>query len=125
MKYDKKVPKEKYCQDCPSICCENLALEIDGPVNKKEIADLRWQLHFDTVKVYIKSRRWYQWVKGTCRYLTKSKKCSIYEDRPSLCRKHNPPDCELFGTFYDIMFCTPEELDNYFSKKTKRNKSSR
>ncbi|MFH2138487.1 MAG: YkgJ family cysteine cluster protein [Candidatus Omnitrophota bacterium] len=107
----------KGCNDCPAICCNNLALQIGRPANRQELDDLKWQLHFDTVKVYIRHRRWYQWVAGKCIYLTPESRCSIYENRPDKCRKHNPPACELHGKFYDVMFSTPDELEAYLKKK--------
>lgn len=50
-------------------------------------------------------------------YLDENERCKIYETRPEKCRVHNPPDCERFGDFWDVMFETPEELDAYFKKK--------
>ncbi|MCP4648516.1 MAG: YkgJ family cysteine cluster protein [PVC group bacterium] len=118
----KKTSKED-CTGCPSICCHNLALQIGRPTNRAEIDDLKWQLHFNTVKVYIRSHRWYQWVEGKCIYLTDEGLCSTYETRPDKCRIHNPPDCELHGKFYDVMFSRPEELEAYFSHKRKKKKA--
>ncbi|MDP8289495.1 MAG: YkgJ family cysteine cluster protein [Candidatus Susulua stagnicola] len=120
-----KQTSKKECMECGAICCENLAMIIGRPENKKEIEDLRWQLHFDTVKVYIHHRRWYLWVKGKCMYLTRNRRCKIYDQRPEKCRQHNPPDCEHFGDFYDILISTPDELDQYLKskKKTKTTKA--
>ncbi len=122
MKSKTKIPKNKNCQSCPAICCNNLAVGILKPVTKEEVGDLLWQLHFDTVKVYIRKRRWYQWIQGKCIYLTRGNRCSIYERRPDKCRNHNPPDCELFGKFYDVMFSTPKELEDYLAKELTRRK---
>ncbi len=118
-KKNRKTSK-KECQECGAFCCRNLAMAIGRPENREEIEDLKWQLHFDTVKVYIHRRRWYQWVKGTCMYLGPDNRCTIYDQRPDRCKSHNPPDCEYFGSFYDIMIETPDELETYLkSKKTK------
>jgi Fe-S-cluster containining protein len=105
------------CEGCPAICCHNLAMHIGKPENKFEMEELRWQLQFDTVKVYIKSRRWYQIVEGKCMYLDKDNRCSIYDHRMDKCREHNPPHCERYGKFYDIMINTPDELNEYITKK--------
>ena len=90
---------------------------IGKPANRAEIEDLKWQLHFDTVKVYVLNKRWYQLVEGRCIYLNKQNRCEIYENRPEKCRKHNPPNCELYGDYYDVMFETPDDLERYFKKK--------
>ena len=125
MKHKPGVPKNKYCRTCPAICCKNLAMSIGKPVNRKEIEDLKWQLHFNTVKVFTRHHHWYQWVKGVCRYLSDDNKCTIYEKRPSICRHHNPPDCEKFGNFYDHMFSNPEELEQYFQAEKEKRKKRR
>jgi Fe-S-cluster containining protein len=122
MKKKPGVPKNSHCRSCPAICCKNLALAIGKPANKKEIDDLKWQLHFTNVKVYIRHHHWYQWIKSRCMYLSSDNKCTIYDRRPDICRKHNPPDCEKFGEFYDDMLSTPEDLDNYMAKKNKTKK---
>ena len=116
MKNKSTMPQNGSCRKCPAICCHNLALAIGRPVNRTELEDLKWQLHFSTVKVYIHGHHWYQWIKGTCRYL-KNNRCTIYEDRPERCRKHNPPNCEYHDKYYDVMFSTPEELEEYWVKK--------
>ena len=118
----KKSKKTKYhCNECPSICCTNLALSILKPNTKAEIEDLKWLLRFDTVKVYIRHNRWHEWVQGRCMYLDEHNLCTIYDHRPSKCRNHNPPNCEKFGDFYDVIFNTPDELEDYLKQK-KRNK---
>ncbi len=122
MKRKPGVPHNKHCKDCPAICCKNLAMAIGKPANGKEVEDLKWQLQFTHVKVYIRHHHWYQWIKTQCMYLTKDNKCSIYENRPDICRKHNPPDCEKFGKFYDVMISTPDELEAYLRKKKKKNR---
>lgn len=107
------------CDECTAICCKNLAMEIGKPTDKKEVEDLKWQLQFDTVQVYIKSNRWYQLVEGRCIHLSEDERCNIYEKRPLKCRRHNPPNCELYDKFYDVMLSTPDDLDNYISEKKK------
>lgn len=118
-----KKTAKKECMECNAFCCKNLAMVIGRPENKQEIEDLKWQLHFDTVKVYIHRRRWYQWIEGKCMYLSKKSRCMIYAQRPDKCKAHNPPHCEQFGKFYDIMISTPDELEKYL--KHKKNKKNR
>lgn len=122
MKKKFKKTTKKACAVCDAFCCRNLAMMIGRPENKKEVEDLKWQLHFDTVKVFIHSHRWYQWVEGECMYLADNGSCRIYATRPDKCKKHNPPDCEHFGKFYDTMISTPDELEKYLQKKKKREK---
>ncbi len=116
-----RIPKNNYCKKCGAVCCKNLAMAIGKPKTKKEIADLEWQLHFDTVKVYVHKHHWYQLIEGWCMYLGKDNRCDIYQERPTICRKHSPPNCEMFGAYYDVMFNEPKDLGEYL-RKTKRRK---
>jgi Fe-S-cluster containining protein len=102
------------------MCCKNLSVGICRPRTKTEIEDLKWQLQFDTVSVYIRNNRWYQLIEGRCIYLSPDDRCTRYNDRPEVCRRHNPPNCEFFGEFYDVMIDTPEELDAYLEKRSRR-----
>jgi Fe-S-cluster containining protein len=74
-------------------------------------------LQFDTVRVYLRNKRWYMLVNGRCIYLGRDNKCKIYDRRPERCRRHNPPGCERFGRYYDVMLNTPEDLENYLGKE--------
>jgi len=105
------------CQDCPSKCCHNLSVWIGAPQTKAEYEDLLWELRFDTVRIYIRSKRWYLLIEGKCMYLDENLMCKIYETRPQKCRDHNPPNCERYGEFWDIMFEKPEDLQKYIDKK--------
>ena len=89
-------------------------------INIAEIDDLRWKLHFDTVKVYIKSRRWYLLIKGKCMYLSDDNLCKIYDRRPEVCREHKSDSCEMTGQWYDKIISSPEELDAYTKQKRKK-----
>jgi Fe-S-cluster containining protein len=105
------------CARCDALCCKNLSMGIGKPANRSEVEDLKWQLHFDTVQVYIRNHRWYQLIDGRCMYLSDDNRCTIYQDRPNMCRRHNPPECEFFGDFYDVMISTPDELEAYLRKR--------
>ena len=92
------------------------------PVNRAEVEELKWQLRFDTVKVYIHNRRWHQLVEGRCMYLGKDDRCKVYDERPEKCRKHNPADCERYGPFYDLLISSPDELEEYWASKRRKKK---
>lgn len=116
------------CSGCPGECCQNLSIWIGAPKTKSEIEDLMWEVRFDTVQIYIRSRKWYLLVKGRCMYLNKDYFCDIYSTRPEKCRDHNPPNCEKFGQFWDVMINNPEELAAFLKKRkqaAKRRKKAR
>jgi Fe-S-cluster containining protein len=105
------------CEDCPALCCRDLAMLIPKPRTKSEISDIRWFLHYQKVEICIRSNRWYIVVKTKCRYLNRNNRCTNYEERDETCRRHNPPDCEKFGAWYQTRMTTPEELDEYLESK--------
>jgi hypothetical protein len=117
-----KETSNEVCSQCPSLCCKNLSMMIYRPGNRAEVEDLKWQLRFDTVKVYIRNHRWYQLIEGRCMYLGEDGRCLEYRGRPNKCRRHNPPDCEFFGVFYDVMISTPDELEDYLDSRRRRKK---
>jgi len=116
------LPRNRYCRNCGALCCKDLSMAIGKPANKKEIEELKWQLQFDAIKVYIRKRRWYQLVESKCMYLSRDNRCTIYDKRPDKCREHNPPDCEYFGKFYDVIFTSPDELNRYFKREKRKRK---
>jgi Fe-S-cluster containining protein len=112
--------KQEGCRGCPSLCCRDLCMRILKPETEQEIAELRWQVRFDTVRIFITSNRWHLLIDGRCMYLQDDNLCAIYEDRPDKCRRHNAPDCERYGEFWDELIETPEELDAWFERERKR-----
>jgi len=120
----KHAPSNPACQGCPALCCKDLVVIIMKPRTRAEIENLKWELQFDTVSVFIRNNRWHTETKGTCIYLDENNMCTIYDRRPDRCRRHNPPDCERFGEHYDVMLRTPEELEAYLAgSKSKRKKT--
>lgn len=107
----------KNCSACPAVCCHDLSIQILRPVTRKEIDELKWHLHYDTVGVYIRDHRWHVVVKGRCMYLDDKNMCTIYDTRPDKCRDHMPPNCERYNGWYDVLFTRPEELEDYLKRK--------
>jgi len=103
------------CIKCPSICCSDLTYTITRPRTREDIDELKWDLQYDTVRVFIKNRRWHEIIEGKCIYLLKNNLCKIYDRRPKKCRDHMPPDCDRFGEYYDVLIQTPEELEAYLT----------
>lgn len=124
-KTKKKKDSSSKCRGCSADCCHDLSFSITRPRTRYEKDKLRWHLHFDTVNVYIRNRRWHALIKGKCIYLDKNNKCTIYPKRSDICRDHMPPHCERYGKWYDIMISTPEELDQYLDKNKKSGPAKR
>jgi Fe-S-cluster containining protein len=119
----KELPGERngnICLECESLCCKDLAVMITRPRSRAEIDELKWQLHFDTVRVFIRNHRWHLLTKGRCIYLSPENLCTIYDCRSEICREHQPPNCERYGEYYDVMIETPEELEAHLVGVKKR-----
>jgi Fe-S-cluster containining protein len=106
-----KKKKDQVCKKCTAPCCRNLAIAVTKPrcIHEKEV--LKWYLHYDTVQIYIRNRRWYLLIKGTCIYLSKKNLCTIYDKRPEICRAHRADGCEMTGRWYDALLFSPGDLD--------------
>lgn len=113
------------CRGCPSLCCRGLVIPVDKPRTPDDIEELKWHVQYDTVSVFIRSYRWYLLIKGRCGYLSKDNLCTVYERRPARCRRLNPPECERYDDFYDVLIETPEELEDYLSRKRPRSQKNR
>jgi hypothetical protein len=46
----------------------------------------------------------------------------MYDQRPDRCRRHPSDECEMTGEYYDVMLNTPEDLEEYLSRKKKKKK---
>ncbi len=115
-----KTRKKNVCVKCEAPCCTDLAMMITKPRNKTEIGELEWYLHFDTVTIYIRNYRWYLQIKGKCIYLGRNNLCKKYNKRSGKCRRHQPPDCERYGEWYDVLISNPDRLRQYLNKEGRR-----
>ena len=113
------------CRGCPATCCHTLALIVNRPRDRDDVEFYKWQLQYDVVSIAIVGHRWHTVYKGRCMYLDGRNMCAIYDRRPEKCRRHNPPECERYGEWYDVMLDTPEELDEYIRKEKERKKRRR
>ena len=106
---------ENVCLACDAPCCRDITMLITKPRTKTEINELMQYLHFDTARIFIRNRKWYLMFAGKCIYLSKNNMCKKYTRRPARCRRHNPPDCERFEKYYDVLISTPEEFEEYLN----------
>ena len=113
---------KRQCNGCPSACCHDLAIVMTRPRTRDDIDYYKWHLHYDAVSIAIRNRRWHLVVKGRCIYLDAADLCTIYDRRPEKCRRHNPPDCERFGSWHDTLLETPEQLEDFVGRKKRKEK---
>lgn len=113
------------CEGCPAKCCHTLLIPFNKPRNRDDIDHYKWQVQYDTVSIAISSHRWHLAVQGRCIYLDKDNLCTIYERRPEICRRHNPPGCERYAPWYDTLIETPEALEAYFEEQREKRRRKR
>ena len=105
------MPKEELtCEGCAGKCCEYVAVELDEPKSKSDFEDMIYYLHHEDVKIAVVTGddedelTWYLEFRGRCRYLDPEGWCTIYKQRPEVCRGHKADECEHHApeSFHDI-----------------------
>ncbi len=114
-KIEKDIENKNLCKACKAPCCRGITMLITKPRTKTEINELTQYLHFDTASVFIRNSKWYLMFDGKCIYLSGNNLCKKYTKRPPRCRRHNPPACERFEQWYDVLISTPEEFQDYLN----------
>ena len=108
----------KTCQSCGAKCCKYFCFEIDEPDSYEEFEDIRWYLCHEGVTVHIDEGDWFINIDNRCSKLGPDNLCTIYENRPLICRKYDPAECDFTGGDYgfEAHFTSPEELEAYARK---------
>jgi hypothetical protein len=111
---------------CEARCCRYITTILPPPKRKVEFDELSWFLAHEGVSIYVQGRRWHLEVAVTCRYLRPDNLCAIYENRPSVCRDHEPEACEHSAAIeYALHFKTREEFDRWCAERREREKRRR
>ena len=107
----------KACQSC-TRCCRYFCFEIDEPDTFEEFEDIKWFLCHEGISVHIDEGDWFISIDNKCKMLRADNTCSIYENRPIICRKYPPDNCDLSdGDYqYEAMFEKPEDIEAYARK---------
>ncbi len=126
-----KVLKEKkqdcLCPKCAGLCCRYVALPIDKPSTRGDYDDIRWYLAHEGFSVFVDEGDWYVNIASKCKYLTEDNLCSIYENRPRICRDYKDDNCDYHGGDYgyELYFASTEDLEEYVAKKFKKKKKKK
>ena len=111
------------CATCRAACCRYVATQIDEPDCKPDYNNVRWYLLHRDVSVFIDhSDDWYIEFATPCEALDADHRCSIYDQRPLLCRSHgsnDDDDCEHLGAEspYRRRFNSAREFEDYLSQQ--------
>lgn len=112
------IENDNICGDCDT-CCRYVSVEIDKPVTKSEIEDVKFYLYHEHVSVYIDEENdWYILFKSMCKKLDSNGRCTIYEDRPPICRTFEREDCHEhdWHESHKVMFLDVKDLMRYIKK---------
>ena len=121
---------ESLCDQCVALCCRYYAFSIDKPKTKRDFEDIRWfMMHEDTI-VFVEEGDWYVQVNRKCKALMPDNRCSIYENRPAICREYTTKGCDWHADEYDYdhLFTEPDQIQRfgkeYLAKKRKRRRTA-
>ena len=103
------------CQECGGKCCRYFCFEIDEPDDFEEFDDIRWFLLHEGVSVHIDEGDWFISIANKCKMLAPDNACTLYDERPVICRKYEMETCDVTdGDYgYDAAFETPDEIEAY------------
>ena len=124
-------PGEVLCDYCTARCCRYFALPIETPRSRNDFDYIRWYMMHGRVSIFVEDETWYLMIHADCQHLQDDHRCSIYADRPKICREYSTRDCEYDGDAecYDKLFETPEQLWEYaeavLPQKKRRRKNGR
>ncbi len=101
----KREKQPAICQQC-AACCTYFCIEIDEPDTRSEVDDLAWILAHQGAEIHVgNDEAWNLYVRNRCSYLGEDNRCTIYERRSRICRKHMPGRC-------DHGMASPKEYDD-------------
>lgn len=113
-------------QECGARCCRYITVLIKAPRRKADYDEISWFLAHEDISVYVESRRWYLEVRNKCKYLTDDNLCSIYENRPDVCRQYDPDSCEYpKRPRHTLQFDSKQEFDRWWARKRARERRRR
>lgn len=111
---DRLKPGECLCDHCTGKCCRYFSLPIDNPTTWDDYDTIRWYLAHGQTLVYVHQDQWYLLIMTRCRYLRSDHRCSIYLNRPKICREYTTDECEYDDDWsFSKVFETPEQIWEY------------
>ena len=81
-----------------------------------------WQLSHQDVQAYKDEDGWFLLINNACTHLLPDGRCSIYDDRPVICREHTNDFCEFDQPAeegFDLYFEGYDALLTYVRKRFK------
>ncbi len=86
--------KLEKCKNCSGDCCKLMYIQINKEKSEKDY--IRWVNLHENIQVVKRKGYWYMKIDLKCSKL-KNGKCSIYKDRPKLCKEYDCTDPNFIG----------------------------
>lgn len=114
-----KMSQTEICLACTG-CCRYVNVIIEKPKNKTLRDQYTWYLLHKNVQIYIDNDKdWNLLFITPCTALQSDGKCSVYEDRPEMCKDYDPESCSRTGEDHIALFETSEQMFSYLDKNKK------
>lgn len=101
---DERTPEDNMnlCRDC-GMCCKYITVIINPPATKKELDRIIWYLLHESTVFVEDDGTWKVNLNRKCNAQNEKGECTIYEDRPNLCKEYLQEDCEKYGVVDNIV----------------------
>jgi Fe-S-cluster containining protein len=110
------------CKRCNGACCRYITVQMPTPGSMEEFDGLLWQMYHRDIKLFKDVDGWHLLIYTPCLNLAKNGRCTIYDDRPNVCRRHTSEHCEYDESITDsaaLYFDDAAALDAYCAKRYK------
>ena len=104
------------CTRC-GTCCTTVGVEIETPETEEDFEDIKWYLYHKGLTVYIdRDGDWNVEIHTKCKHLKKNNTCSMYDNRPSVCKDYDDRVCDICDDDEVIEFKTAKDVDEHVKK---------
>jgi Fe-S-cluster containining protein len=83
------------CTECGK-CCTYVGVGINAPSRPRWATDILWHLYHEGTHIYLDGNgEWSMHFESRCRNLGADNRCTVYAERPHICRAHDNRTCEV------------------------------
>jgi Fe-S-cluster containining protein len=98
------------CTQCAK-CCTYVGVGINTPRNLRYASDVLWYLYHENVSVHRDGEgEWMVIFETRCRKLGGDLLCTVYEQRPMVCREFDNTACEVNAPQRGQTFTAPDQF---------------
>lgn len=116
-KLNKHGRRQISCLEC-GLCCTYVAVEVEGPTGLKAATEILWYLYHERVSVFRDiDDEWLLQFEAPCQHVQEDNKCSIYGERPHICRAFDEKDCEVNVAEEGLLFSKPGEYLEFLRER--------